>query len=282
MDKRICKICLIVLLSSLLFGACNQASIDHLVEENESKSNVSSDSNQMISESFQEDPICQSYEDLRKLVDYPGLAPIYSSNLIPHSTSSVDNIGKELENFLNYVAIPEKEILDVTDWDNDQVLLRILENATYLCYTRECTGEKELFVPELQPIAEAVNDDSFILKEHVEAAARDIYGENMILEHHSIMGGGLGWIWHEEEGVYTPPHIGLGMPNIPHIFQYTNMEESYIVEVTYYKQSSVENEMEMSRDKIANMQPRLQYEIQRNSDGHLIVVHVYFLDDALD
>ena len=48
--------------------------------------------------------------------------------------------------------------------------------------------------------------------EWVEATARAIWGEEVPVVHEDAGH----WTWHETEGVYTPPHMGVGSEVLPY------------------------------------------------------------------
>ena len=81
----------------------------------------------------------------------------------------------------------------------------------------------------LRPLSDAAQDSEFIPGEWVEATARAIWGEEVPIVHEDAGH----WTWHETEGVYTPPHMGIGSEVLPYPHSITQTEDGWTAEVSY-------------------------------------------------
>ena len=63
----------------------------------------------------------------------------------------------------------------------------------------------------------------------MEATAQAIWGEEVPIVHEDAGH----WTWHETEGVYTPPHMGIGSEVLPYPHSITQMEDGWTAEVSY-------------------------------------------------
>ena len=65
--------------------------------------------------------------------------------------------------------------------------------------------------------------------EWVEDTARAIWGEEVPIVHEDAGH----WTWHETEGIYTPPHMGVGSEVLPYPHSITQTEDGWTAEVSY-------------------------------------------------
>lgn len=147
------------------------------------------------------------YAKIRVEIPFPGLPPADDRAQLPIET---DATGKELAWALTLIGAPDKDIASAAELDNDFMIKQALQAAPLLDGSETWLDASDpLYQPSLKPIAAAVEDGQMTLREHVEEAARLLYGDSVKLTHGSVMGEK--WKWHEKEGVYTPPHMGGGM-----------------------------------------------------------------------
>ena len=113
------------------------------------------------------------------------------------------------------------------------MVLRTAIQATPDTYACRNEPERWPLYPEdddfLRPLSDAVQDSEFIPGEWVEATARAIWGEEVPVVHEDAGH----WTWHETEGVYTPPHMGVGSEVLPYPHSITQTEDGWTAEVSY-------------------------------------------------
>lgn len=169
------------------------------------------------------------YDAIRASIPYPGLCT--QSFKIPDYILSYDATGKALADYLVMVGLPGEDF-DSPDQIPPAHLLKQALLACYLYQDYAVNPEYQpefLYQPQLLPITVAVGDSIVYLREHVEQSARLIFGDTVTLQHQTVGA----YLWHEKEGVYTPPHMGGGGPNVPVIFSYEDKGSRYEAEVAY-------------------------------------------------
>ena len=162
------------------------------------------------------------YTSLRAEVPYPGMIS-FSEEMPFDDISEEMNLIMEL---LVRVGAPNVDF-DSPEKMTDEFIVGCALNNLPM-YSTYYTEYDEFYVEGLLPIGAAVNDTTFTLKEHVEIAANEMFGD-VQFNHVSING----WIWHEKEGVYTPPHHGGGAWQVPYIFTSIEGQNGIIIETAY-------------------------------------------------
>lgn len=122
----------------------------------------------------------------------------YSSNAIFGSISELDNT------VLFYCALANAKYFSWEDGGSNGIIEYYLDNY-------------ECFVPY-------VNDYSGYFKEDIEDQARFFFGKEAIVNHQQVDSI---YTYHDYAGVYTPPHIGLGLVSTPYILRYEKRENCY-------------------------------------------------------
>lgn len=169
------------------------------------------------------------YDAIRASIPYPGLCTRYFE--IPDYILSPDATGKALADYLAMVGLPREDFDSSSQIDPAHLLEQaLLGSYLYQDYVINPEYQPDfLYQPQLFPITVAVGDSSVYLREHVEQSARLIFGDSVTIQHQDVQA----YTWHEAEGVYTPPHMGGGGPNVPVIFSYEDKGDRYEAEVAY-------------------------------------------------
>jgi hypothetical protein len=164
----------------------------------------------------------EEYTQLRQTVPYPGLPDNSKwSRDEPYIIEPPGERGREFVALLNRMTFHKRiQFISPDEIDTDSLIsIGIWES--------ELLSVEDY--PQLKPIADSVLDIQFRLKEHIEATIQDIFGEVAEIPHHSV---NL-YDWYENEGVYTPPHIGMSHAPMPVILNCEENETSYILTVVY-------------------------------------------------
>lgn len=212
------------------------------------------------------------YRNIREQVAYTGKREL---GAYFYTLSDTDATGREIEALLECVGLPPKTITTPQDWDNEYILYRVL---AFVERTETCDA------PIVQPLASAVGSDVLVLKEHVEAAALEIFGAEVTHRSISVVGtaapvAAYGWIWHEIEGVYTPPMAWIDLGPQPVVLQYTEEKDGYRVEAVYSDngldwfdeglgEDALEQAIAAEKAKLSAL-PRYEIYIAKKEDGAL-------------
>lgn len=123
-----------------------------------------------------------------------------------------DEETKQLLFSLYCFGFPDKELASPADLENEYKITRAIEAVKpVMLYDGYAESEFSIHDETLLPIAVAVSDEMFVLKEHIEYGAESIFGPDVTVEHQTVGR----WTFHPEEGVYTPPHMGGAGSYIP-------------------------------------------------------------------
>ena len=160
------------------------------------------------------------YTAIREAVPYPGMLSLESESLFEDMSEEM----RPIIELLMRAGVPAIDAEAPADLPDEFVVGSALNNLPmYSTYYSDYD-----YIEELIPIGAAVNDTTFTLKEHVEAAIYEMFG-NIDFNHISVDG----WIYHETEGVYTPPHRGGGALQVPYIFTSIEGQNSIVIEASY-------------------------------------------------
>lgn len=135
----------------------------------------------------------------------------------------VDETGWEIARVLQYVSIPLPQTFTDGEYDAEYKLYRAREN------TESMNTYGENMYPQLDVFETTVRDTQFYLKEHVEETARILFGPDTVLEHQSS----LSFRWYPKEGVYTPPHRGVGGYTDVALLDYVDHGDHYEATAVY-------------------------------------------------
>jgi len=205
----------------------------------------------------------EAYAALRATAPYSGMSDMYMGDYYkiilepPHQEH-----GKEFVQLLMRVGDPGRNIASPADFSNQELLWMGIESAQ-MQYVDDDSSP-------LQPIVDSVEDFEFTLREHVERAIEDIFGQKLVLRHQDV-----GYFrWHENEGVYTPPHIGGVEHPLPVIYTCEEKADRYILTVGYITQSLGYIEEEHWNEYVAELReyalseaPRREVVLLRQPDG---------------
>lgn len=171
----------------------------------------------------------EDFARLRALLPWPGL----KTGSQPPLAAGEQAMETAPEFYtLLWLAGDQGAYADPSELDPGMVLRTAIQATpdTYACRNEP---ERWPLYPQdddfLRPLSDAVQDSEFIPGEWVEATARAIWGEEVPVVHEDASN----WTWHETEGVYTPPHMGIGSEVLPYPHSITQTEDGWTAEVSY-------------------------------------------------
>lgn len=221
----------------------------------------------------------QDYDRVRAAIVYEGLYTPRDGEL-RYDIVETYATGRLLTDFLALAGNPGREIESTGSLDNSYVLAQALVGVQKYCTYNY--GQAQIYRPELNPIAEVVGGDSMALKEHVEQAARDLFGD-MTVTHESVGD----WVFHSELGVYTPSRGESASLLQPVVFDYQDLGDRYQIHVTYIYtfmgvyQDISGNTIEPTKllDTITNLLPRQEVVVAKVDGGLELVSFRYLQGD---
>lgn len=221
------------------------------------------------------------YAAIRAKVPYEGLREY---NNLGEPIIETDETGTKLTRFISYLPLFEKDILSPKDIDNKQALKSVIF-ATKGYFSS--SQSEETYAPELKPLEAPISEtlgfreEMFWLKEHIEASAHLLFGNDFEIKHEDANH----YTYHETVGVYTPPYMGGGFINIPIIFSYEDLGDSYKVELAYivrgmdgYVDPDTDNRINENELKqyAENNSKRREIILKKTADGNFTFVsHKY-------
>lgn len=168
----------------------------------------------------------EEYAQLRAMIPYLGLSEV---NLLGNEGFDyiIDPPGKRGKEFVELLSRVNFGS-DIMEYDSpkdipDSTLIYIGIRSIDYYNAREDEGFP------LRAIEEAVGDYQFYIKEHIEAAIGEIFGEVSDITHGDV----AYYRWYENEGVYTPPGIGCDWPLVAVILDSKEQNDRYILTVAY-------------------------------------------------
>lgn len=171
----------------------------------------------------------EDFTALRALLPWPGFRT-YSDSPLAAGDAAMET-APEFYTLL-WLAGDQGAYADPSELDPKAVRTAALQ-ATPDTYGCRNEPERWPLYPKdddfLRPLSDSVQDSEFVPGEWVEAAARSIWGGEITVSH----GDAANWIWHEIEGVYTPPHMGGGRDVLPYPHSITQTEDGWTAEVSY-------------------------------------------------
>lgn len=176
----------------------------------------------------------EDYTQMRLQVPYES---VEASDIFPEDDLSsfvveLDETTKPIAFFLYKLGIPEKGVTDPKNFSNAfKLQLAVRAAKPVMLYDGYEESTYSIYNKAVMPIAIAVSDDMFTLKEHVELAVKEVLGDDVTVQH---MDADPRWTWHEEEGVYTPPHMDVGGYEVPVILEVKQNGEEIVATVAYY------------------------------------------------
>ena len=118
----------------------------------------------------------------------------------------------------------------ISELDNTVLFYCALANAKYFSWEDGgSNGIIEYYLDNYECFVPYVNDYSGYFKEDIEDQARFFFGKEAIVNHQQVDSI---YTYHDYAGVYTPPHIGLGLVSTPYILRYEKRENCYDVVFT--------------------------------------------------
>jgi hypothetical protein len=210
------------------------------------------------------------YAEIRAQLPYMGMVPLEVE--LPASMSDKDAAMVEL---LVRVGDPGAELSSPKAADNAYLVTCALNNLPLLS-TYFYSDDDPYYHEELLPITAAVEDDVVVLREHVEAAVRELFGD--VAVHHESADG---WLWHEDEGVYTPPHRGGLSYSLPVIFASVDSPDKILLELSYlgmglggyYNPETLEPVEEDQLSGVARSLSRRDVILTKTPDGYRFYSH---------
>ena len=136
-------------------------------------------------------------------------------------------IGSEVAD-INYST--EASFECISELDNTVLFYCAVANAKYFSWEDgSSNGIIEYYLDNYECFVPYVNDYSGYFKEDIEDQARFFFGKEAIVNHQQVDSI---YTYHDYAGVYTPPHIGLGLVSTPYILRYEKRENCYDVVFT--------------------------------------------------
>ncbi len=172
----------------------------------------------------------EEFTELRSLMTYPGEKQV---DTVLESNQTVIEEYPELYSLIAFAG-DTGEYTSLQKLDN-QAKLDAGFHMVPDTYT--CNSQPELYpdYPEndefLAPLIFSIMDDSFTPKEWIETAIQKIWGEGVSCIHENT----TIYTYHEEQGVYTPPHRGGAIVTEPYFHQIEQTEDGYTAQVSYVK-----------------------------------------------
>lgn len=157
--------------------------------------------------------------EIRAQVPY-GIA---SDSIVPDSVSALvpdtEGAGSYLYELTQY-NIPMDDFNSLEEAPGDFLRMAALLNTPITDWSGNDTEYKNL----LSPLTPIVDDNTGWMREHVEQTAKKLFGEDVPLVHGAQ---GIGpWKYWEYAGIYTPPHMGGGYPDL--VLLDTNTQENMV------------------------------------------------------
>lgn len=162
------------------------------------------------------------------------------TNLFFRGVKSDDEIFQRLSLFLLDARIGS-EVADInystnaafgsiSELDNTVLFYCALANAKYFSWEdNRSDGVIDYYLDNYKCFVPYVKDYSGYFKEDIEEQARFFFGEEAVVNHQEVDSI---YTYHDYAGVYTPPHIGLGLVSTPYILRYEKRENCYDVVFT--------------------------------------------------
>lgn len=118
----------------------------------------------------------------------------------------------------------------ISELDNTVLFYCALANAKYFSWEdNRSDGVIDYYLDNYKCFVPYVKDYSGYFKEDIEEQARFFFGEEAVVNHQEVDSI---YTYHDYAGVYTPPHIGLGLVSTPYILRYEKRENCYDVVFT--------------------------------------------------
>ena len=115
----------------------------------------------------------------------------------------------------------------ISELDNTVLFYCALANAKYFSWEdNRSDGVIDYYLDNYKCFVPYVKDYSGYFKEDIEEQARFFFGEEAVVNHQEVDSI---YTYHDYAGVYTPPHIGLGLVSTPYILRYEKRENCYDV-----------------------------------------------------
>ncbi|MBS4784540.1 MAG: hypothetical protein KH009_00335 [Clostridiales bacterium] len=185
------------------------------------------------------DSTAADFTAIRAQVPYSGLVPVAD-----YGDAEYDFMPQELQD--DPVALEIRRLLTQTGWlgeftgpeDVDQrrmITTLIWATPSVTASPAEPDARQEL-IPLIADVSAQTGiwEDTAFLKEHIEQSARLLFGEEMVVQHQRPW---LPYIYWEEQGIYTPPHMGGGWSELPILLSYQAAGEGYTARVAYLQES---------------------------------------------
>ena len=172
----------------------------------------------------------EEFTQLRALIPCPGFRPL-SESLLSHNRET----AAEYPRLYELVARagdtgPYQSPGELGDEAKRKAALGMTRDV----YSFRYNPESSPLYPDddrfLEPLIRTVGDESLTFQEWVEAAVEELWGPGTTVIHGSI---DIGYTYHPEEGVYTPPHRGGGVVVEPYLHQVDQTPEGYTARVSY-------------------------------------------------
>lgn len=187
---------------SLLGEVVNQKVDDSITVENETKN-------------------IDGFKEIRTSIPYEGVIEQESGALI---FKMDDVVGQPLSSYLTMLNLWGQDFSSLDEVDHERMLVSLLN------ITKSYDSTKESI---LNPIEESVSEQvgfkeqEFWLKEHIEETSKILFGLEYTVNHKSVSN----FEYFEEEGVYTPPHMGGYGTTLALVLDYKEFENHYVVDV---------------------------------------------------
>lgn len=225
----------------------------------------------------------EDFTALRAQIPYEGLEVRY----ISESVIDTDETGRKIIEYLTRLPVFFNDISSISELDNPWILHILLENTKPYFSSPDNPDYRPELRPFSAPASEIVGfrEDMFWLKEHVEATARLLFGDDYSVKHESFSK----YLYMEHLGVYTPPHVGVGSYTLPVLLSYEEIDGGYKAEVAYFSDSmggimdsDAENwdtplEIEEIKDYALTKSKRSEVILKKAEDGRLLFVRHRYL-----
>ncbi len=171
--------------------------------------------------------VVEKYRQQQALQGYDYTRPIDSWDLKGDARAKkiLDTIAN-----ITRLNIPETDFLTIEEAPNHFIQMAALVNVPSVYWGQVNEFSDVNTYPQLEPLEEAVWDFQGYLQEHVEQAAKELFGPEVTLTHTNK--GLSPWQYHEYAGVYTPPHMGTPYPTC-YLLDYTKDGATITATVAY-------------------------------------------------
>lgn len=215
----------------------------------------------------------EEYKAIRKQIPYEGVD--FDTLAAENPILPADETAKKFITFLSVFRSFSTEFASPKEIPPENFLEdAIFATAHYSSdsvYGDNYRPELEAFAAPASEIL-GIPEDWFWLEEHIEATAKQIYGENINYKNMSL---GI-FPYLETLGVYTPPHMGIGYNVLPVVFSYEDIGGGYRIEAAFIVEG-MGGYIDVEADNLSSDNPFIPAEdlkeyVQTKSKHHEIIL----------